>query len=171
MQVHQVLALVKLLSEQTLYSFSLASSGGFLKSNLNYFEKCIEKQAVRPPGQDEPEGDNFDITEEEQYYMFSEFMEPDVLALHAKIFANLLANQHSAKFIARTNLGSLRYAFIVFSAVMRGGQGIDDSIGRDILEGLGALLKQKEPIQLINKNTYIANWYYYRMYEVFSLLN
>jgi hypothetical protein len=167
MQVHQVLALVKLLSEQIIYTFSLASSGGFLKSNLNYFEKCIDKTAVRPPGQDESENDGKDITQEEQYYTFSDHMEQDILALHAKIFANLMANQHSAKFIARTNLGSLRYAFMAYSAVMRGGQGVDESIGKDLMEGLGALLKQKEPIQLINKNTYIANWYYYRMYEVY----
>ena len=44
----KVLELVKLLSEDTLYNYSLGAGGGFIKSCLKYFEKSIEKTAVVP---------------------------------------------------------------------------------------------------------------------------
>lgn len=165
------------MSEQTLYNYSLASTGGFVKSALVYFEKCIDKKPIKAgqeklPGEEEEEDEEAglkeagDITTEEQNYMFSDQMEPELLIAHSKIFKNLMKNPNTVKYIARNHLISLRYAFMAFSAASRGSQGVSESVSKDLLEGLGSLLKQKEPIQLINKNTYIANWYFYRMFEV-----
>lgn len=165
--MHQILALVKQLSEHAVHNYSLACPGGFLRSSLLYFEKCIEQKVLKAAGGSKTDPDeNLDITKQEQHFTFSDKMEPDLLSSHAKIFSNFMLNPNVVKFAARNLMAELRFAFMVLSAAMRGKQGVDDSIGRDLMNGLGLMLKQKEPIQLINKNTYIANWFFYRLFEV-----
>jgi hypothetical protein len=166
-QVHQILALVRQLSEHQVYNYSLACPGGFVRSSLVYFEKCIVQKVLKAANVSKPKTDQSgNPTSEEQFYQFSDKMEADLLATHAKIFANFMVNPNVAKFVARNLLNELRFAFIVLSAAMRGKQGVDESIGRDLMQGLGFMLKQKEPIQVINKNTYIADWFFYRLFEV-----
>lgn len=41
-----------------------------------------------------------------------------------------------------------------------------DGVSKSIMGGLGEMLVCKEAVILINKNTYISNWYFYRMLEV-----
>lgn len=130
-----------------------------------YFENSIDQKALRADGKTNGSKDK-DITLEEQHYKFSELMEPDLLESHSKIFCNLMINPNVVKFAARNLISELRFAFMVLSAAMKGSQGVDESIGRNLMQGLGLMLKQKESIQLINKNTYIANWFYYRLFEV-----
>lgn len=41
-----------------------------------------------------------------------------------------------------------------------------DGIALEVMNGLGQMLLCKEAVILINKNTYISNWFFYRMLEV-----
>ena len=149
-----------------MYSFSLATVGGFVKAALRYFERIIEKHALLPFSEASSPDAPIDITYEEQFYLFNDLVKPDLVLLHSKIFGNLLQNQNTCKWVARNALSDLRYAFMVLSAGMRGGQGVDEEVARQVMAGLGEMLKCKEAVQLINKNTYISNWFFYRLFEV-----
>lgn len=42
----QILTLVKLLSEETLYCYSLGANGGFVRSAIRYFERSVDRGQV-----------------------------------------------------------------------------------------------------------------------------
>lgn len=163
--VFKILELAKNLAEDSLHNYSLAVTGGFIRSALKYFERAIEKNALMPVSE-ATDPDQEDITYEEQFYIFAENFRPDLLLLHAKVFGRLMKNPNVVKWVSRNMLVDLRYAFMVVSAAMRGSQGVDESVARDIMGGLGEMLKNKEAVMTINKNSYISNWFFYRMFEV-----
>lgn len=162
----KILQLAKLLSSEEKYSYSLATTAGFIKAAIKYFEKCIEKTALLPYAEVTHPDFKKDVTLEEQFYIFNEAVEADLLLLHSQIFANLLANTFTCKWVGRNLLPDLRYAFMVYSAVTRGGQGVSEEVGKRVLIGLGHLLVNPDVVVMVNKNTYIANWFFYRLFEV-----
>lgn len=162
----KILQLVKLLSSEDKYTYSLATTGGFIKSAIKYFERCIEKTALLPYAEVTHPDFKKDVTLEEQFYIFNESVDPELLLLHAQIFASLLGNAFTCKWVGRNMLPDLRYAFMVYSAVTRGGQGVGEEVGKRVLVGLGHLLANPDVVVMVNKNTYIANWFFYRLFEV-----
>ena len=164
--VVKVLQLAKMLATEEKYVYSLATTGGFVKAAVKYFEQSIEKKALLPYSEVTHPDFRKDITLEEQFYIFGEGVQSDLLLLHSQIFANVLANTFVCKWVGRNLLPDLRYAFMVYSAVTRGGQGISEEVGRRVLTGLGHLLVNPDVVVMINRNTYIANWFFYRLFEV-----
>jgi len=82
-----------------------------------------------------------------------------------------MKNVNVVKWVARNLLVDLRFAFICYSAATKEGstsRSPGDGIAQEVMNGLGQMLLCKEAVMLINKNTYISSWFFYRMLEVLS---